>query len=84
MNYLIVESPTKSRKIQSMLGKDWTVLASYGHVRDLPVKSLGLDLKTFRTARVRPSPGIWPNCSNCATRAGFASTPSPMRRSGLP
>src|SRR3989344_5772736 len=33
---LIVESPTKARTIQNYLGKDYTVLASVGHVRDLP------------------------------------------------
>ena len=33
---LIVESPTKARTIQHYLGKDYTVLASVGHVRDLP------------------------------------------------
>ncbi len=33
---LIVESPTKARTIQGYLGKDYTVLASVGHVRDLP------------------------------------------------
>src|SRR3989344_8546726 len=33
---LIVESPTKARTIGAYLGKDYTVLASVGHVRDLP------------------------------------------------
>ncbi len=38
---LIVESPTKSRKITSFLGKGWRVLATFGHIRDLPQKSMG-------------------------------------------
>src|SRR3989338_6004644 len=36
---LIVESPTKARTIGAYLGKDYTVLASVGHVRDLPKSS---------------------------------------------
>lgn len=35
---VIVESPAKAKKINDYLGKDYTVLASYGHVRDLPSK----------------------------------------------
>ncbi len=37
-NVLIVESPAKVATIHKVLGKDYTVLASYGHVRDLPAK----------------------------------------------
>ena len=35
---VVVESPAKCKTIQKYLGKDYTVLASYGHVRDLPPK----------------------------------------------
>ncbi len=38
-NLLIVESPSKAKTIEKYLGKDWRVLATYGHVRDLPSKS---------------------------------------------
>ncbi|HEY4969969.1 MAG TPA: DNA topoisomerase, partial [Steroidobacteraceae bacterium] len=38
MNVVIVESPAKAKTINKYLGKDYTVLASYGHVRDLPPK----------------------------------------------
>ena len=38
MPVVVVESPAKAKTINSYLGKDYTVLASYGHVRDLPPK----------------------------------------------
>ena len=38
MNVVIVESPAKAKTINKYLGKDYIVLASYGHVRDLPAK----------------------------------------------
>jgi len=38
MNVVIVESPSKAKTINKYLGKDYIVLASYGHVRDLPAK----------------------------------------------
>lgn len=41
---IIVESPAKARTLQRYLGKDFTVKASVGHVRDLPVKNLGVDV----------------------------------------
>jgi DNA topoisomerase-1 len=38
MNVVVVESPAKARTINKYLGPDYTVVASYGHVRDLPAK----------------------------------------------
>ena len=40
---VIVESPAKARTIAGFLGADYTVLASMGHVRDLPAKGLSVD-----------------------------------------
>lgn len=42
---IIVESPAKARTLQKYLGKDYEVKASVGHIRDLPVNTLGVDLE---------------------------------------
>ena len=39
MNVVVVESPSKAKTINKYLGSDYTVLASFGHVRDLPAKN---------------------------------------------
>jgi DNA topoisomerase I len=42
---VIVESPTKAKTIEKYLGKGFTVEASFGHVRDLPKSTLGVDIE---------------------------------------
>ena len=43
MNLVVVESPAKAKTINKYLGKDYIVLASYGHIRDLPSKNGSVD-----------------------------------------
>ncbi|MCD6413224.1 MAG: type I DNA topoisomerase [Elusimicrobia bacterium] len=46
---VIVESPTKARTIKNFLGKEFEIVSSMGHIRDLPVSSFGVDLnKNFK------------------------------------
>lgn len=44
-NLVIVESPAKARTIEKFLGKGFTVKSSFGHIRDLSKKNLGIDIK---------------------------------------
>src|SRR5207244_12278086 len=42
---IIVESPAKARTITKYLGRGYTVMASIGHIKDLPTSKLGVDLE---------------------------------------
>jgi DNA topoisomerase IA len=42
---VIVESPAKAKTIEKYLGEGYTVLSSYGHVRDLPERDLSVDVE---------------------------------------
>lgn len=47
---LIIESPAKAKALKSYLGRDWTVTASMGHVRDLPLHRIGVAGDDFQPA----------------------------------
>src|SRR5438045_1866171 len=56
MDLIIVESPTKAKTIQKFLGKDYLIKSSFGHVRDLPKRELGVDVeKNFEPKYVIPT-----------------------------
>ena len=54
---VIVESPAKARTVGRFLGKEYTVRASVGHVRDLPSNRMGVNIENdFEPRYVIPSP----------------------------
>ena len=46
-NLVIVESPAKAKTIEKFLGKDYKVMSSYGHIRDLKKKEISINLDTL-------------------------------------
>jgi DNA topoisomerase-1 len=52
MKLVIIESPNKIKKLKSILSSDYEIVASVGHLFDLPKKELGIDLETFDTELV--------------------------------
>ncbi len=55
MELIIVESPTKAKTIQKFLGSGYKIKSSFGHVRDLPKRELGVDVeKNFEPTYVIP------------------------------
>lgn len=55
MKLIIVESPTKARTISKFLNKDYRVESSFGHVRDLPAREMGIDIEhDFQPKYVTP------------------------------
>jgi len=54
---VIVESPAKAKTISKILGKDYTVKASVGHIKDLPAKEMGIDIEHDFTPKYIVIPG---------------------------
>ena len=54
-NLVIVESPAKAKTIERYLGSDYKVKASMGHLRDLPKKTMGVDLANGFSPEYVPS-----------------------------
>lgn len=44
-NLVVVESPAKAKTIEGFLGKDFKVVSSFGHIRDLPKKNMGIEIE---------------------------------------
>lgn len=72
---VIVESPAKAKTIGKYLGRDYTVYASKGHVRDLPEKGLGVDVDngTFQPD-YQIKRGQWPTITKIKEAARNATT----------
>ncbi len=56
-NLVIVESPTKAKTIGRMLGQSYRIMASVGHIRDLPQNSFGVDINNDFTPLYQENPG---------------------------
>ena len=54
-NLVIVESPAKARTISKMLGNNYKIMASMGHIRDLPEHSFGVDIQNNFTPQYEDS-----------------------------
>ncbi|MCF0160155.1 MAG: type I DNA topoisomerase, partial [Bacteroidaceae bacterium] len=57
-NLVIVESPAKAKTIEKFLGKEYKVMSSYGHIRDLKKKEFSIDTVTFQPEYVVPEDKI--------------------------
>jgi len=71
---VIVESPAKAKTIERYLGNGFTVLASYGHVRDLPQRGLGVDVDHDFAPRYEPLKERRKELDRLADRARSAAT----------
>lgn len=82
MKLLIVESPGKIDKLQEILGADWRVAASIGHVRDLPNSGYGLEPPDFRPVYEQTKPKVIRNLAELARDADEVYLASDPDREG--
>ncbi len=71
---VVVESPTKVKALKKYLGKDYEVLASKGHVKDLPDRSLGVDVEKEFEPQYVTIPGKEKILKEITTAAGIAES----------
>lgn len=57
MKLMIIESPGKKKKLESILGDGWKVMPSVGHIRDLPENEMGVEAPTFKPKYVLSTRG---------------------------
>ena len=65
-NLVIVESPAKAKTIEKFLGKDYVVKSSFGHIRDLSKKDLGINIGEDSNRRMQNAPHA--ACRECNGR----------------
>jgi DNA topoisomerase-1 len=85
MNLVIVESPTKAKTISRFLGKDFIIKSSFGHLRDLPQKEMGIDIENnFKPHYVVPRKNqkIATELKNIAKKAEYIYFASDEDREG--
>lgn len=69
MHLVIVESPNKCSKVQDILGPEYKVMASVGHIRDLPEKKLGVSGPNFQPTYEITKPDVVKRLKEAAARA---------------
>ncbi|MCA9370072.1 MAG: type I DNA topoisomerase [Pseudomonadales bacterium] len=74
MQLVIVESPTKAKKLSSYLGSEYEVVASVGHIRDLPKSGLSIDIEHDFEPTYEVSPGKTKVISSLKKAAKAADT----------
>jgi len=70
---VIVESPTKVRTIKKYIGKDYNVAATVGHIKDLPVRDIGIDIENNFTPRYQTISGKQKVINDLKRAAGDAA-----------
>jgi DNA topoisomerase-1 len=70
---VVVESPTKVRTIKKYLGKDYNVVATVGHIKDLPSKEMGIDVENGFKPKYKNIPGKQKVIKNLRKTAGDAA-----------
>jgi DNA topoisomerase-1 len=69
---VVVESPTKIKTLQKVLGKDYKVAATVGHIKDLPQKEMGVDIEKGFKPKYRTISGKQKVIKNLKATAGEA------------